>query len=278
MSAADARALDAAATAAALRPRVGAAPRLGLVLGSGLGALGDELEDAVRIPFAEIPGFSAAGVQGHAGALVAGTLEGVRCIALQGRPHLYEGHAPAVVAFPTRVLVQLGIDTLLVTNAAGGINRTFRPGDLMLIDDHINLLGKNPLVGPVQPGEVRFPDMSRPYDPELQELAQRLALEERVRLVRGVYCAVLGPSYETKAEIGMLRRLGADAVGMSTVPEVVVARASGVRVLGISLISNPAADLALAPLDHAEVIAAGESARADFTRLVRRIVRAIGTA
>lgn len=270
--------MTAAAVAQTLRSRLGATPRVGLVLGSGLGALGDELEDAVRVPFSDIPGFSAAGVQGHAGALVAGTLEGVRCVALQGRPHLYEGHEPDVVAFPARVLVQLGIDTLLVTNAAGGINRTFRPGDLMIIDDHINLLFRNPLTGPVQPGETRFPDMSHPYDPALQELAQRLALEERVRVVRGVYCAVLGPSYETRAEIGMLRRMGADAVGMSTVPEVLVARASGVRVLGISLISNPAADLSATPLDHAEVIAAGNAARADFTRLVRRIVREIGAA
>lgn len=273
-----AEATTAAAVADALRSRLGATPRVGLVLGSGLGALGDELDGAVRVPFGEIPGFSSAGVAGHAGALVAGTLEGVRCVALQGRPHLYEGHSPDVVAFPARVLVQLGIDTLLVTNAAGGINRTFRPGDLMIINDHINLLFRNPLVGPVQPGETRFPDMSHPYDRELQELAQRLALEERVRVVRGVYCAVLGPSYETRAEIGMLRRMGADAVGMSTVPEVLVARASGVRVLGISLISNPAADLAAAPLDHAEVIAAGNAARADFSRLVRRIVRAIGAA
>lgn len=269
---------DPAATAAALRARIGRTPRVGLVLGSGLGALGDELADAVRVPFAEVPGFSMAGVVGHAGALVAGELEGVRCIALQGRPHLYEGHEAAVVAFPARVLVRLGIEVLIVTNAAGGINRTFRPGDLMVLDDHINLLGRNPLVGPVPPGETRFPDMSHPYDPELQALCERLALEERVRVVRGVYCAVLGPSYETRAEIGMLRRLGADAVGMSTVPEVLVARAAGVRVLGISLITNPAADLATAPLDHAEVIAAGDAARADFSRLLRRVVRAIGDA
>lgn len=267
---------DPAATAAALRARVGPPPRVGLVLGSGLGALADEFAAAVRLPFAEVPGFSSAGVVGHAGALVAGELEGVRCIALQGRPHLYEGHDAAVVAFPARVLIRLGIEVLIVTNAAGGINRAFRPGDLMILDDHINLLGRNPLVGPVQPGEARFPDLSRPYDPQLQGLCERLALEARVRVVRGVYCAVLGPSYETRAEIGMLRRLGADAVGMSTVPEVLVARAAGVRVLGISLITNPAADLATAPLDHAEVIAAGDAARADFSRLLRRVVRALG--
>jgi len=243
------------------------------VLGSGLGALAEEFTASSRVPFAELPGFSATGVVGHAGALVAGRLEGVDCVALQGRPHLYEGHGAEVVAFPTRVLIALGIDTLVVTNAAGGINPRFRPGDLMLIDDHINFLWRNPLIGPVQPGEQRFPDMSRPYDPELQRLTEQLALEERVRLVRGVYLAALGPSYETRAEIGMFRRLGADAVGMSTIPEVLVARAAGVRVLGISLISNPAADLSATPLDHTEVLAAGEAARADFSRLLRRLLR-----
>lgn len=268
---------DPASGAAALRARIGPTPRVGLVLGSGLGALGDELERAVRVPFAEIPGFPATAVVGHAGALVAGELEGVRCIALQGRPHLYEGHSAEVVAYPARLLIELGIEVLIVTNAAGGINRTFRPGDLMLIDDHINLLGHNPLIGPVRGREQRFPDMSRPYDPALIALAAQLALEERVRVVHGVYCALLGPSYETHAEVRMLRRLGADAVGMSTVPEVLVARASGVRVLGISLITNPAADLSATPLDHAEVIETGIAARADFSRLVRRIIRALGT-
>ncbi|HSJ12801.1 MAG TPA: purine-nucleoside phosphorylase [Longimicrobiales bacterium] len=267
--------IDPAAAAAALAARLPAPVRVGLVLGSGLGALAEELADAVRIPFGEIPGFTAAGVEGHAGALVAGRLEGVACAVLQGRPHLYEGHASDAVAFPARVLCELGIATLIVTNAAGGVNHSFRPGDLMLIDDHINLLARNPLIGPVQPGETRFPDMSQPYDPALQELAQRLALEDGVRTVRGVYAAVLGPSYETRAEVAMLRRMGADAVGMSTVPEVLVARARGVRVLGISLITNPAADLASAPLDHAEVIAAGREARTRFTRLVRRVLRAL---
>lgn len=261
--------------AAALGTRLSERPRVGLVLGSGLGALAEALEPAVRVPFADIPGFAAAGVAGHAGALVVGRLEDVPCIVLQGRPHLYEGHDADVVAFPVRVLAVLGIDTLIVTNAAGGVNRSFRPGDLMLIDDHINLLARNPLVGPVQDGETRFPDMSRPYDPALLELAERLALEERVRTVRGVYAAVLGPSYETRAEVAMLRRIGADAVGMSTVPEVLVARARSVRVLGISLITNPAADLVSAPLDHAEVIAAGREAAVRFGRLVRRVLRAI---
>ena len=267
--------VDPERAAAVLRERLPESPRVGLVLGSGLGALADQLESPLRVPFAEIPGFADAGVAGHAGALVAGRLEGIACVVLQGRPHLYEGHEADVVALPARVLCALGIDTLLVTNAAGGVNRAFRPGDLMLIDDHINLLNRNPLVGPVQTGEVRFPDMSRPYDPALQELAERLALEAGVRTVRGVYAAVLGPSYETRAEVGMLRRLGADAVGMSTVPEVLVARARGVSVLGISLITNPAADLVTAPLDHADVIAAGRAAAGRFSRLVRLVLRAM---
>lgn len=267
--------LDPVAVADRLRARVGT-PLVGLVLGSGLGALADEFLDPVRVPFGDIPGFSTAGVVGHAGALVCGRLEGVSCIALQGRAHLYEGHSADVVAFPARVLVALGIRALVVTNAAGGINQRFRPGDLMLIDDHINLLWRNPLIGAVRAGEQRLPDMSEPYDRGLQQLAERCALAERVRLVRGVYLAVLGPSYETRAEIGMFRRLGADAVGMSTVPEVLVARAAGVRVLGISLISNPAADLSATPLNHAEVIAAGEAARTDFSRLLRRIIREAG--
>jgi purine-nucleoside phosphorylase len=267
---------DVAAVAELLRQRLHEPPRVGLVLGSGLGALAAELENATHLAFAEIPGFTSARVAGHAGAFVAGRLEDVPCVALQGRPHLYEGHDADVVAFPARVLCALGIGTLIVTNAAGGVNRGLRPGDLMLIDDHINLLGRNPLVGPVQAGEVRFPDMSRPYDRGLQALAEGFALAARVRTVRGVYAAVLGPSYETRAEVAMLRHIGADAVGMSTVPEVLVARARGVRVLGISLITNPAADLATAPLDHAEVIAAGAAARSGFAALVRRVVRAIG--
>ncbi|NJD08911.1 MAG: purine-nucleoside phosphorylase [Gemmatimonadetes bacterium] len=263
---------DPVRVAADLRARLGA-PRLGLILGSGLGALADEFSAAVRVPYDEIPGFSTASVAGHAGALVSGTLEGVSCVALQGRAHLYEGHRADEVAFPARVLIALGVRGLIVTNAAGGINPRFRPGDLMLIDDHINFLWQNPLIGPVRDGEQRFPDMSRPYDRDWQQLAERCALDEKVRLVRGVYIAVLGPSYETRAEIGMFRRVGADAVGMSTVPEVLVARTAGVRVLGVSLITNPAADLSPTPLDHAEVIAAGEAARLDFSRLLRRIIR-----
>jgi purine-nucleoside phosphorylase len=261
---------------ATVRARAARVPDVALILGSGLGALADELGDAVAIPFGEIPGFPAAAVAGHAGRLVIGGIEGVTCAALQGRFHLYEGHSAATVALPTRVMLGLGARTLVVTNAAGGINRSFRAGDLMLIDDHINLMGRNPLTGPVHDGDTRFPDMSRPYDPALQQLAEAVALEEGVRLVRGVYAAVAGPSYETPAEVRMLERLGADVVGMSTVPEVLVARARDVPVLGISLVSNPAAGLSPEPLTHEEVVAAGREAQGRFTRLLRGVLRRLG--
>jgi purine-nucleoside phosphorylase len=262
-----------AAAVAAVRERSVRPPDVALILGSGLGGLADELEDGVAIPFADIPGFPRAAVAGHAGRLVVGRLEGRTCAVLQGRFHLYEGHDAATVALPTRVLLGLGARTLIVTNAAGGINRGFRPGDLMLIDDHINLMWRNPLIGPVVDGDTRFPDMSRPYDPALQRLAGEVALREGIRVVAGVYAAVAGPSYETPAEIRMLERLGADAVGMSTVPEVIVARARGVPVLGISLISNAAAGLSATLLTHAEVVEAGNEARGRFTRLVRGVLR-----
>jgi purine-nucleoside phosphorylase len=248
-------------------------PDVALILGSGLGALADEMLDAIAIPFESIPGFPPAGVAGHAGRLVIGTLEGVTCVALQGRFHLYEGHDAATVALPTRVMLGLGAHLLIVSNAAGGINRSFRPGDLMLIDDHINLMFRNPLIGPVIDGDTRFPDMSQPYDRTLQRVAEEIALETGVRLVRGVYAAVLGPSYETPAEIRMLERMGADVVGMSTVPEVIVARARGVPVLGISLVSNAAAGISATPLSHAEVVAAGQEANARFTALLRGVLR-----
>lgn len=256
-----------------VRARTPRPPAVGLVLGSGLGALADEIGDPVRITFADIPGFPAAGVVGHAGRLVIGELEGVMCALLQGRFHLYEGHDPATVALPARVLTGLGVHTLIVTNAAGGINREFAAGDLMLIEDHINLTGRNPLVGPVVAGETRFPDMSRAYDQRLKQLATNVAHEQSLRLVRGVYAAVLGPSYETPAEIRMLERLGADAIGMSTVPEVIVARARGVPVLGISLISNAAAGIGEHPLSHEEVMAAGVAAQGRFSALIRGVLR-----
>ena len=248
-------------------------PRVMLILGSGLGAVADTMQDATRIPFEEIPEFPPATVQGHAGAVVIGTLEGVPCVALQGRFHLYEGHDAALAAFPVRVMAAMGAKSLLVTNAAGGIHPDFGAGQLMLIEDHINLTGRNPLVGAVVEGDLRFPDMTEPYDADFKDAAIALAKQVKVRLTRGVYCALLGPTYETAAEVRMLGRLGADAVGMSTVHEVIVARASGIRVLGISLISNLAAGLSPEPLHHDEVVAAGVEARPRFERLVRGCVR-----
>lgn len=269
---------DPAAAIAAIRERDTRVPDVALILGSGLGALAEDLARPTAILFRDIPGFPQAAVAGHAGRLIIGTLEGVTCAVLQGRFHLYEGHDAATVALPTRVLLGLGARTLIVTNAAGGINRTFEPGDLMLIDDHINMMGHNPLTGPVLEGDTRFPDMSRPYDEALQALAEDVALSEGIRVVRGVYAAVLGPSYETPAEVRMLERLGSDVVGMSTVPEVIVARARGVPVLGISLVTNAAAGLSPMPLSHDEVVAAGVEAQGRFTRLLRGVVRRLGRA
>ena len=257
----------------ALQERLPFTPEAMLVLGSGLGALADAVEDPVAIPFAEVPGFPLAGVVGHAGRYVAGVLEGRKVLVQAGRFHVYEGHAAGLVIAPIRIGAGLGIETLLVTNAAGGVNRRFVPGDIMLIDDHLNMMGRNPLMGDRLPGEDRFPDMSVAYDAELRALAESVALERGVPLRRGVYAAVTGPSYETPAEVRMLSLLGADAVGMSTVPEVIAARARGMRVLGFSLITNHAAGLSLTPLSHDEVLETGRVAAEAFGGLVRGVVR-----
>ncbi len=262
-----------AETVAFLRERVTATPRAMIVLGSGLGKLGDEIEQAVRIPFAEIPGFPGAAVEGHKGMFVAGRLAGVDVVAMQGRFHLYEGHSAQTAALPIRAMAALGAKTLIVSNAAGALNPAFPAGMLMIIDDHINLMWRNPLMGAVLPGDQRFPDMSRPYDPELQQLTERVALDLGIPITRGVYVAVLGPSYETPAEIRMFRKFGGDAIGMSTIPEVIAARAMGVRVLGISLITNAAAGTTNEPLSHEEVIQAGEEASGRFTALIRGVLR-----
>jgi purine-nucleoside phosphorylase len=261
-------------TVAFLRERITRAPAAILVLGSGLGGLADEIEDAVRIPFDEVPGFPrrTQALAGHAGQLVAGRLEGVEVVAMQGRFHLYEGWRPAEVALPIRALAALGAGVLVATNAAGGIRPGFLPGDLMLIADHINLMGRNPLVGRTVPGEERFPDMSDPYDASFRRVAEEVARELRIPLVQGVYAAVLGPSYETPAEIRMLARLGADAVGMSTAPEVLVARALGVRCLGVSCITNLAAGLGQAKLTHDEVMEEGARVRDRLVALVRGVL------
>ncbi len=247
-------------------------PRVAIVLGSGLGGVADEVREAIRIPYADIPGFPQPGAPGHKGELVAGMLEGVPVIAQSGRFHLYEGHAPAVAARPVRVFARLGVRTLILTNAAGGIRATFRPPVLMLIADHINLMWRNPLSGPVEEGEERFPDMSEPYDAELGALARIVARELHIPLEEGVYAGLLGPSFETPAEIRMLQRLGADAVGMSTVPEVLVARARGIGCLGFSTITNVAAGLSAAKLSHEEVLEAGQQVAGQLGALIKGVV------
>lgn len=258
-----------------LAGRIPAPPEVALVLGSGLGALADAVEDAVRVAYGEIPGFAASTVVGHAGRMVAGRLEGRSVLAFQGRYHAYEGHPAAALAAPVRVAAALGARTLIVTCAAGGVNADLAAGSLMLIADHLNLMGQNPLVGPVLPGEERFPDMTEAYDRSLMTLAESVAKAEGIAVSRGVYAALLGPSYETPAEVRMLRMLGADAVGMSTVPEVIAARAGGLRVLGIALITNAAAGISGTPLDHAEVVVAGAEAAERFQRLVRGVLRGL---
>ena len=248
-------------------------PQVAIVLGSGLAGVADAVRDPVRILYKDIPGFPEPGAPGHKGELVGGTLEGVPVLVQSGRFHLYEGHAPAVAALPTRVFTSLGVQTLVVTNAAGGIRRSFRPPTLMLIADHINLMFRNPLVGPVEDGEERFPDMSDPYDPTLRTLARQVAKDERIPLEEGVYAALLGPSFESPAEIRMLERIGADAVGMSTVPEVIAARARGLRCLGFSSITNVAAGLSAQKLSHVEVLEAGKQVAGQLERLIRGVLK-----
>jgi purine-nucleoside phosphorylase len=259
--------------AAVVRSRLGKGrPVAAIVLGSGLGAFADQMGDGVRIPYRDIPHFPIPTVEGHAGELVAGTLAGKTVLLQSGRFHLYEGHSPAVGAFPVRVFATLGIDTLILTNAAGGIRRGMAAGTVMLISDHINLCFRNPLTGPVLPGEERFPDMSDPYDPALRSVARKVALRERVALSEGVYVQLLGPSYETPAEIRMLERLGADAVGMSTVVEVVAARARGMRCLGFSAVTNPAAGILPVKLNHIEVMETARRVAGELGTIITGVV------
>jgi purine-nucleoside phosphorylase len=243
-----------------------------VVLGSGLGFLTGRIEESIAIPYGDIPGFPATTVIGHGAELVAGRLAGKPVLVQSGRFHLYEGHDATVTALPVRAFATLGIDTLLLTNAAGGIRRTFSSGTVMLIADHINLTFRNPLAGPVLPGEERFPDMSDPYDASLRAVAREVARERRIAMDEGVYVQLLGPSYETPAEIRMLDRLGADAVGMSTVVEVIAARARGVRCLGFSVITNLAAGISPTKLHHAEVMETAHRVRNELAGLVEGVI------
>jgi purine-nucleoside phosphorylase len=259
-----------------INEKIDESPEIGLILGSGLGVLGDEIEEAVSISYSEIPHFPTSTVSGHKGQLIIGQLEGKTVIAMQGRFHYYEGYSLQQVTFPVSVMKQLGIESIIVTNAAGGINENFSAGNLMIISDHINNLGENPLIGKNDEtlGE-RFPDMSKAYDTDFIQHATECARELNLLVQKGIYAANSGPTYETPAEVRMLRTWGADAVGMSTVPEVIVARHAGLRVLGISCISNMAAGILNQPLTHTEVIETTERVREDFLRLVKKIIGTI---
>lgn len=254
MTAADRSARIAAATAA-LAVRLGdLRPGIAIVLGSGLGHLAERVRDAIRIPYAEIPGFHQPTVEGHRGELVVGSLAGRMVVVQSGRFHMYEGHSADEAALPVRVFASLGARALVVTNAAGGINRGFAPGTVMLIRDHINLTGRTPLEGPALPGEVRFPDMSAAYDAKLRTAAREVALKEGLDVAEGVYAGLVGPSYETPAEVDYLEKIGADAVGMSTVMEVIAARARNLKVFGVSTVTNLAAGRVVGTLSHQEVM------------------------
>ncbi|MCA8924651.1 MAG: purine-nucleoside phosphorylase [Planctomycetes bacterium] len=252
-------------------------PKLAVVLGSGLGPVADQVTDPVVIPYTDVPYFPESTVTGHAGRLVIGALDGTPVVCLQGRFHLYEGYAAHQVVFPLRALGRMGVQAFVLTNAAGGINTGFSPGDLMVITDHLNLSGTNPMIGSHDDAlGPRFPDMGQAYDPEFQAVTHALAAELGIKLQQGVYTVLSGPSYETPAEVRMLRGLGGDAVGMSTVPEVIACRQMGLRVLGISLISNLAAGLSQTPLSHKEVIETAARVQQDFVRLIEHLVPRLG--
>jgi purine-nucleoside phosphorylase len=267
-------ALDAAVSS--IRERTDLEPVAGVVLGSGLGGFADAVEDAVEIPYADIPGWPVTTAVGHAGTLVVGRAAGVPVAVMRGRAHLYEGHPPEKVVFGVRVLGRLGIRTLVVTNACGAVDTTLEPGQLVLLADHLNLQGVSPLVGPNDDTlGPRFPDMSAAYDPELRAAARAAGARVGVELVERVYAAWLGPAFETPAEIRMLRTLGADLVGMSTVPEVLAARHMGIRCLGISCVTNMAAGVLPEPIDHEHVLEVGARAQASLTALLRELAPAL---
>ena len=263
----------------AVRARSDLAPRVGVILGTGLGALADQVEVEATVPYGELPHMPEPTVESHSGRLLLGRLEGVPVAVLQGRFHRYEGYDLKEVTFPVRLLGALGAETLVVSGACGGMNPLWSPGDLVLLDDHINLLGENPLTGPnLDELGPRFPDMSEPYDRELQGWAVEAALERGIPLRRGVYVAVQGPNLETRAEYRMLRWMGADVVGMSTVPEVIVARHQGMRVLGVTIVTDACLPDALEEADVETIIATAMEAQPRLTRIIRDVVARIGAA
>ncbi|WP_411342981.1 purine-nucleoside phosphorylase [Paenibacillus sp. WLX1005] len=248
-------------------------PEIGLILGSGLGILADLIEDGVSIPYGDIPHFPVSTVEGHDGELLLGNVQGRPVVMMKGRFHMYEGYGPEVTAFPVRVMKELGVSSLLVTNAAGGVNTSYEPGDLMVLSDHLNMTGRNPLIGPNDPAlGVRFPDLSEAYSRRLRSVFKETAASQGLKVQEGVYAGLLGPTYETPSEIRMLRTLGADAVGMSTVSETIVARHAGLEVLGISCITNMAAGILDQPLSHDEVMETADRVRDQFLKLVLAII------
>jgi purine-nucleoside phosphorylase len=263
--------LDGAADA--VRRRTPLQPELAVVLGSGLGAFAEELDDAVEIPYGEIPGWPVSTAIGHAGTLVVGMLDELPLFLLRGRAHLYEGHSPDKVVFGVRVLGRLGVRTLVLTNAAGGIDSGYGQGALVLLSDHINLQGSSPLAGPNEDElGLRFPDLTDAYDPAYRDLARDAAARVGIELHEGVYAAFLGPAFETPAEVRYARAIGADLVGMSTVPEVLAARHMGIRCIALSCVTNMAAGLAPGKIDHVEVLEVGERVRGTFTALLRELL------
>jgi len=261
---------------AAVQARWTGRPTVGIILGTGLGALAEDIRDGVTIPYKELPHFPHSTVHSHAGELVCGTLADKSVLAMSGRFHAYEGYSLQRITFPVRVLKSLGCKTLIVSNACGGLNSQYAKGDIMLIEDHINLLGDNPLIGPNDDrlGD-RFPDMSEPYDKELLALTKRLAVEEKLPVQQGVFVAVTGPNLETRAEYRFLRTIGADVVGMSTVPETIVAVHSKMKVLGFSIITDMCLPDALEPTSLAEIVAVANEAEKKLRRLVRRVVETL---
>ena len=258
---------------AAVRARTPFVPRVGIVLGSGLGELGEQLTDRVAVPFAELPGWPAASAPGHAGRLLLGNLDGVPVACLQGRLHMYEGNSERLVVEPVLLMGRLGAKVIVLTNAAGGVQAAWPAGTLMLITDHLNLTGRNPLLGPNDDRlGVRFPDLVDAWSPRLQALVRQAGADEGIDLRVGVYAGLTGPTYETPAEVRMLRGLGAEAVGMSTVLEAIAARWAGLEIVGISLVTNAGAGVTGDPLSHEEVLAAAAEAGPRFSRLVRRFV------
>lgn len=256
-----------------INSKTGKSPQIGLILGSGLGVLAEQINQPIILPYTQIPGFPVSTVEGHAGQLVLGELCGKTVVAMQGRFHYYEGYSMDKITFPVRVMKLLGVKTLIVTNAAGSVNETFKPGDLMIITDHINMMGMNPLIGANDERfGPRFPDMTEAYSKELREVANQVAKKQGLDVKEGIYVGNTGPTYETPAEVRMARVLGGDAVGMSTVPEVIVARHCGLKVLGISCLTNMAAGIVDQPLSHAEVIETTEKVQKSFLCFVKEIV------